>query len=168
MEEEKSEITKILDEAIDSKKNKRKAQIEDTLVIEEKIYELKKEMEKALKEDLDCIRKKKKAVSRLKLLPKVINIVENCNYKEIFLDMNLLKEIKTWLEPLEKGVFPCPEIRDTLLRLLFNLPIETDHFRESEIGKIVMFYSKTKTKQFFITRRIAKKLIQIWIRNIIS
>ncbi|OIR57419.1 MAG: transcription factor IWS1 [Amphiamblys sp. WSBS2006] len=148
------------------KKRSRTALLFDPVSAEENAAALKKKMRETITKDRENIQKRIPGVLRMKLLPSVVEQLEKRPTQEIFLDANILEEIRIWLEPL--GVcltFPCPELRDTLLRLLFSMPIQVDHLRESGVGKIVMFYSRTKTGQFSETKKHAKRLMKKWIQE---
>eukprot|EP00923_Selenidium_pygospionis_P035927 GHVN01063007.1.p2 GENE.GHVN01063007.1~~GHVN01063007.1.p2 ORF type:complete len:173 (-),score=25.21 GHVN01063007.1:647-1165(-) len=163
-EARKEKIGKDFEEAVSEHvKRRQKVKEESHLDMEEKISKLKESMRGAVIKDIEMIKKKKPAKNRLKLFPEVITILHKKNFHETLLDANILEEVRYWLEPLGFEVFPCAEIRDVLIREMFVLPIEKDHLRESGVGKIVMFYSKTSGQYFSNTRKLAKKLIKKWL-----
>jgi hypothetical protein len=86
---------------------------------------------------------------------------------EILLDCGILSAVKMWLEPLPNKSLPAVNLRKTLLELLRNLPIETDHLRDSQVGRIVMFLARRPHESPDI-QRLAKDLISRWSRPLIG
>lgn len=86
---------------------------------------------------------------------------------EIFLDSGILTAVRLWLEPLPNRSLPAVHLRRTLLELLREMPIETDHLRESQIGRIIMFFSRRSREAPDISR-LAKDLVSRWSRPIIG
>lgn len=86
---------------------------------------------------------------------------------EILLDCGVLTAVKLWLEPLPNRSLPAAHLRKTLLELLRTLPIETDHLRESQIGRIVMFFAR-RPQETPAVQRLAKDLISRWSRPIMG
>lgn len=86
---------------------------------------------------------------------------------EALLDCGVLGAIRQWLEPLPNRSLPAVGLRRALLEVLKSLPVETDHLRESGIGKIVLFFAR-RLKEAPEVRRVAKDLVSRWSRPIIG
>jgi len=84
-----------------------------------------------------------------------------------FLENNILSAIKRWLEPLSDGSLPSLDIQTEMMNTLSKMPIETDHLRESGIGKIIAFYTKCERVESKI-RKMAEQLVLKWSRPIIK
>lgn len=132
------------------------------------IQELKKEMENAAYEDANNVEQRKGlATNKLKLLPRVSEVLMRKNLADSVLDNNLLESVRMWLEPLPDGSLPAYEIQKVLLNSLIELPIKTIHLRESGIGKVILFYQKSKRVEPTL-KRIADKLVGNWTRPILN
>ena len=135
---------------------------------DEMIQILKQQMDAAAKKDAELIENGSGiAINKVKLLPKVRDVLSKVNLAEVILDNNLLAEVRQWLEPLPDASLPSYEIQKTLFTALLKLPINTNHLRESGIGKILLFYQKSKRVEPKI-KRVADKLISDWTRPIIG
>eukprot|EP00917_Polyrhabdina_sp_WS-2016_P015307 GHVP01033330.1.p1 GENE.GHVP01033330.1~~GHVP01033330.1.p1 ORF type:complete len:215 (+),score=48.92 GHVP01033330.1:600-1244(+) len=165
-EDRRDSMNKAFDSALDNIKT-RKRSINEDFISEDRVYELKRKMREAVLKDRECIVKRGPALNRQKILKEVQMSLERKIDQEIYLDCNILEEIKYWLEPLKIGVFPCTEMREKLLRVLDNLPIEKDHLLNSGIGRIIYFYSKTISTSMLQTRKLSKGLVKKWTREFI-
>ncbi|OWB54561.1 hypothetical protein B5S28_g411 [[Candida] boidinii] len=134
---------------------------------DEAISELKNMMKEAAYIDSDCVNNKKPATRKLKLLPQVKDTLLKSNLYDSILDNNLLEAVRIWLEPLPDSSLPAFEIQKTLLQELIKLPIKTIHLRESGLGKVMLFYQKSKKVDPSL-KRIAEKLIGDWTRPIMG
>lgn len=86
---------------------------------------------------------------------------------EILLDVGILSAVRLWMEPLPNQSLPAAHLRRTLLELVKMLPVETDHLRESQIGRIVMYFSR-RPRESPDVQRLAKELLSRWSRPIIG
>ncbi len=68
-----------------------------------------------------------------------------------------------WLEPLPDKSLPSFSIQKILFSALTQLPIHTEHLRESGIGKVVLFYTKSSMPVESIKRQ-ANLLVREWTR----
>lgn len=134
---------------------------------DEAISHLKNMMKDAAYLDIDCVNNKKPATNKLKLLPMVKDTLLKSNLYDSILDNNLLEAVRIWLEPLPDASLPSFEIQKTLLNELPKLPIKTIHLRESGLGKIILFYQKSK-KVDPALKRTAEKLIGDWTRPVMG
>jgi len=133
---------------------------------EEKISALKSSMEQAADKDLDAIRNKQPATSKLAMLPLVEATLAKSALHETILDNLLLMTLRRWLEPLPDRSLPAYSIQRTLLTALQKLPITKEHLAESGIGKIIIFYRNSPRVEQSI-RRIADALWVEWSRPIL-
>ncbi|GMF03263.1 unnamed protein product [Ambrosiozyma monospora] len=134
---------------------------------DEAIAMLKHKMKEAAAMDVDCVNNKKPATHKLQLLPQVRGTLLKSNLYDSILDNNMLEAVRIWLEPLPDSSLPAFEIQRTLFNELPKLPIKTIHLRESGLGKVVLFYQKSKKADPSL-KRIAEKLIGDWTRPIME
>lgn len=175
----RQELEAKMERALKRPKVKRRKDEHDLTNDEDELIQiLKQEMDIAAKRDSELISQKDEenntninnkniAINKIQLLPRVDEILSKANLAEVILDNNLLAEIRQWLEPLPDASLPSYEIQKVLFGALLKLPINTNHLRESGIGKILLFYQKSKRVEPKI-KRIADKLISDWTRPIIG
>jgi transcription factor SPN1 len=76
-------------------------------------------------------------------------------------------DVKFFLEPLNDGSLPAYNIQRDIFNALLRLPIEKDTLLSSGIGKIVLFYTKSKRPELGI-KRVAERLLGEWSRPILK
>jgi transcription factor SPN1 len=80
---------------------------------------------------------------------------------------NLLEAVRFFLEPLYDGSLPAYNIQRDLFAALTKLPINKDCLIASGIGKVVLFYTKSKKPELAIKRQAERLLIE-WTRPILK
>jgi transcription factor SPN1 len=165
----RQEIERKLDAALKSGGKKRKKLDGDDIeqMQDEKVSQLREQMRAAAIHDAECIRNGQPAVAKLQLLPRVKAALQKHNLADSILDNNLLETIRMWLEPLPDASLPAFEIQKELFAAIDRLPIKTIHLRESGLGKVVLFYQRSKRPQLSI-KRTADRLIGNWTRPIMG
>ena len=111
------------------------------------------------------------AMHKLRLLPEVVALL-NRNGREIenaIVDPenNLLESVRFFLEPLNDGSLPAYNIQRELFACLAKLPIGKEALVSSGIGKVVLFYTKSKKPEMGIKRQ-AERLLGEWTRPILK
>ena len=126
-------------------------------------------MEKACVADNEARDKKEPAVQKLKLLPQVTALLNRTAVQDSVLDpeTNFLQSIKYFLEPLNDGSLPAYNIQRDIFTALARLPINKDSLLSSGIGKVVLFYTRSKQPDAGI-KRIAERLLGEWSRPILK
>ncbi|CAI4054046.1 hypothetical protein SKDZ_16G3870 [Saccharomyces kudriavzevii ZP591] len=172
----RQELEEKLDRILKKPKVRRTRRDEDDLeqYLDEKILRLKDEMNIAAQLDIDTLNKRIEtgdtsliAMQKVKLLPKVVSVLSKANLADTILDNNLLQSVRIWLEPLPDGSLPSFEIQKSLFAALNDLPVKTEHLKESGLGRVVIFYTKSKRVEAQLAR-LAEKLIAEWTRPIIG
>ncbi|ANB14759.1 Spn1p [Sugiyamaella lignohabitans] len=163
------ELEMKLDAALKKPSSKRRKLDGDDIeqMQDEKISHLREQMRGAAIADAECIKNGVPAINKLKLLPAVRDVLNKQNLADSILDNNLLEAVRQWLEPLPDASLPGYEIQKELFAAIDRLPIKTIHLRESGLGKVVLFYQKSKRPQLTI-KRTADKLIGKWTRPIMG
>ncbi|KAJ3569315.1 hypothetical protein NPX13_g6123 [Xylaria arbuscula] len=153
------------------KVKRRKRKDEDDLEdeMDEKIADLKVRMEKACEADNAARETGQPALHKLKLLPEVTSLLNSRAMQNIVVDpdTNFLQHIRFFLEPLNDGSLPAYNIQRDIFQALLNLPIEKESLRMSGIGKIILFYTKSKRPEIGI-KRMAERLLGEWSRPILN
>ena len=109
------------------------------------------------------------AIHKLKLLPDVVAFL-NRNGNEMenaIADNNVLEGVRFFLEPLGDASLPAYNIQRELFAILSRLPISKDTLISSGLGKVVIFYTKSKKVQPEINRQ-ADRLLAEWTRPILK
>ncbi|KAK9477808.1 hypothetical protein V1514DRAFT_333044 [Lipomyces japonicus] len=163
------EIEERVDAALKTTKKKRRKADEDDLeaMQDDRVIDLRERMRQAAYADAEAVRAGVPATHKLAMLAEVRESVQKHAYADAILDNNLLESVRLWLEPLPDGSLPAYAIQSTLFAALETLPIKTAHLRESGVGKVVLFYHKSRRPQLGI-KRTADKLVADWSRPIIG
>lgn len=172
----RQELEEKLDRIVKKPKARRSRRDEDDLeqYLDEKILRLKDEMNIAAQMDIETLNKRIETgdnslivMQKVKLLPKVVSVLAKANLADTILDNNLLQSVRIWLEPLPDGSLPSFEIQRSLFAALEKLPIKTEHLKESGLGRVVIFYTKSKRVEPQLAR-LADRIIAEWTRPIIG
>lgn len=170
-ERKRREFDRAIDNAMKnpSKRRRKKDEIDLEEEIDEQIAVLKVAMEKACVADNDARAKGQPAIQKLKLLPKVTALLTRTAIQDSVLDpdTNFLQSVKYFLEPLSDGSLPAYNIQRDIFNALAKLPIGKDALLSSGIGKVILFYVKSKRPEAGI-KRIAQRLMGEWSRPILK
>ncbi|KAI1372478.1 hypothetical protein F4677DRAFT_432376 [Hypoxylon crocopeplum] len=149
------------------RKKKDEVDLEDEL--DERIADLKLRMENACQADNQAREAGQPALHKLKLLPEVMALLNRNNNQAAVVDpdTNFLQHVKFFLEPLNDGSLPAYNIQRDIFQAMTRLPIEKETLRSSGIGKVVLFYTKSKKPEVGI-KRMAERLLGEWSRPILK
>lgn len=159
-----------MDQAVKKKTQRRgkRTDIDLEAMQDAQIQNLRKQMQNAAYEDATAVSEKLGlAIHKMKLLPQVKDVLVRKSLADLILDNNLLEGVRIWLEPLPDGSLPGYEIQKVMFNALLELPIKTIHLRESGLGKVVLFYQKSKRVEPGL-KKIADKLVGNWTRPILN
>ncbi|KAL4853818.1 hypothetical protein ACK3TF_005298 [Chlorella vulgaris] len=130
-------------------------------------------MEVAAEEDQKEYDNGRPAVYKLRQLAKVQDVLSTKRLHSELLDAGLLGVLKAWIEPMHDGALPNAKVRETVLRLLHQLPVDCsmedrkEQLKRSQLGKMVMFLFKLPAETA-TNRRLAKELVERWSRPILA
>lgn len=126
-------------------------------------------MEKACRADNEARESGNPAVHKLKLLPDVNAILNRNNVQHAVLDpdINFLQHVKFFLEPLNDGSLPAYNIQRDLFTALTKLNVEKETLLSSGVGKVVLFYTRSKKPEPSI-KRMAERLLGEWSRPVLK
>lgn len=136
---------------------------------DDEIAALKIRMEQACESDNTAREKGQPAIHKLKMLPEVVALLNRNTVQHSIVDpdTNFLQSVKFFLEPLNDGSLPAYNIQRDLFAALAKLPIEKEALLSSGIGKVVLYYTKSKKPEIGI-KRIAERLLGEWSRPILK
>jgi transcription factor SPN1 len=136
---------------------------------DDEIANLKVRMEKACVADNQARENNQPAIHKLKMLPEVVGLLSRNTVQHTVVDpdTNFLQSVKYFLEPLSDGSLPAYNIQRDLFSALTRLPIEKEALLSSGIGKIVLFYTKSKKPEVGV-KRTAERLLGEWSRPILK
>lgn len=133
------------------------------------IEDVRKRMTQAAQLDAVNRREGKPAMHKLRMLPEVVSLLNRNQYVNSLVDpeINLLEAVKFFLEPLDDGSLPAYNIQRDLMNALAKLPINKEALIASGIGKVIVFYTKSKRPEPGIKRQ-AERLLAEWTRPILQ
>ncbi|KAB5546855.1 hypothetical protein GE09DRAFT_1128885 [Coniochaeta sp. 2T2.1] len=152
-----------------AKRRRKKDEVDLEDELDERIASLKVRMEQACVADNDARENNRPAVHKLKLLPEVTTMLNRSSAQDNLLDpeTNFLLSIRYFLEPLNDGSLPAYNIQRDIFTALTKLPIEKESLLSSGIGKVVLFYTRSKRPEVGI-KRMAERLLGEWSRPILK
>lgn len=158
-----------MDQAIKSKTVRRRRTDEDDLerMQDDRIDALKDRMIRAANTDVERISQGQIATEKLKLLKDIVDVLSKADLAISILDNNLLEAVRLWLEPLPDASMPAYQIQKEMIHALTSLPIKTDHLVASGIGKVLVFYQRSKRVEPNL-KKIVNRLIGDWTRPILN
>ena len=106
---------------------------------------------------------------KLKLLPEVVSLMSRGGIKQSLVEPEnrLIEGVRFFLEPLDDGSLPAYNIQRDMLAALTRLPIGKETLTQSGIGKVVLFYTRSKKPEPLI-KRTAERLLTEWMRPILG
>ncbi|EJT98317.1 hypothetical protein DACRYDRAFT_96534 [Dacryopinax primogenitus] len=148
-------------------RRRRRKQDGDDTFADDEVVKLKEQMITAALEDEESIMEHRPALQKLKLLPGVMDILQRQSYQSAILENGLLEAVTRWLEPIKVDKsLPALNIQNALFSVLPKMYIPTDDLRHCDLGKVVLFYTKSPRVQEHI-KRAADQLVDAWSRPII-
>ncbi|GAA5988606.1 hypothetical protein JCM10908_003639 [Rhodotorula pacifica] len=163
-----SRLSAIVKKPAGTKGRKKKQQDEEDLEMlnDEAVATLRKDMLRAADDDREQNELGRPAVNKLKMLPRVVDLMQKTALAETIVEGGLLEAVRAWLEPLSDRSLPALNIQRPLFNLLRTLPIELSALKSSGLGKVVYFYTKCKRVDPQI-KRVADQLVADWMRPIL-
>lgn len=151
-----------------SNRRRKKDGIDLEQMADQEIEEMRRRMAQAAEADNEGRKRNEPARHKLKLLPEVTALLNRTNLRDTIVDpeVNLLESVRFFLEPLSDGSLPAYDIQKDLFASLAKLPVNKDTLVASGIGKVIMFYIKSKKPELSIKRQ-AERLFTDWTRPIL-
>ena len=103
------------------------------------------------------------------MLPDVVSLLNRSHLQDHIVDPDsgIIESMRFFLEPLSDGSLPAYDIQREIFTALLRLPLSSDTLIQSSIGKIVLFYNKSKVVQPEI-KRMAERLLGDWTRPLMK
>lgn len=133
---------------------------------DEEIRNLARRMAQACQQDNDARQVGRIATHKLAILPEVIELMNRNTIQAQIEDpeSEILTSVRFMLEPADQdAALPNYRIQRELFKILSKLNLGRDALKSSELGKVVLFYTKSSQPQPEI-KRAAEKLIGEWMR----
>ncbi|RMD40256.1 hypothetical protein DV735_g4872, partial [Chaetothyriales sp. CBS 134920] len=136
---------------------------------DQEIEDIRQRMVNAAAADNNSVMDGRPAAEKLKMLPEVVALLNRNNWTQAILDpeINLLESVRFFLEPLQDGSLPAYNIQRELFAALAKLPMTKEALISSGIGKVILFYRKSKRPEPAIKRQ-ATKLMEEWSRPLLQ
>jgi len=162
-----SQLDAIIKQPKGMRRRRRKNDGDDTFADDE-VMRVKDQMNIAALEDEEAIMEKKPALAKLRMLPEVMDVLRKQSLQEAIQENGLLEAVTRWLEPIKfDKSLPAMNIQNELFTALQKMDIDTHALRQCDLGKVVLFYTKSPRVQEHI-KRIADQLVETWSRPIIN
>ncbi|EPR79726.1 IWS1 transcription elongation factor [Spraguea lophii 42_110] len=129
--------------------------------VEGKTIKVIDRMKYLLEEDIKLNKEKKAALNRINNLDEIMTDLNYKPFYDTLLKNGILNHLKMWLEPLPDNSLPNHRIKKEILGLLYRMPVRREHLLQSDVGKIINFYSKNLFESKDI-RHLAKDLVKKW------
>jgi len=136
---------------------------------DEEISDIRNRMASAASADSQLLEQGLPATQKLAMLPEVVALLNRNTYVQTILDpdTNLLESVRFFLEPAADGSLPAYNIQRELFAALAKLPLTKEALIASGIGKVIVFYRRSKRPEPAIKRQ-ATKLMEEWSRPILQ
>jgi transcription factor SPN1 len=134
------------------------------------IEEMRNRMRNAAERDNEARSQGRPAMNKLAMLPEVVSLLNRNNairHSLVDPEINLLESVGFFLEPLSDGSLPAYNIQRELFAALARLPVNKDSLIASGIGKVALFYTRSKKAEDSI-RKAAERLVSDWMRPILK
>ncbi len=130
---------------------------------------MRKKMIEAAMHDNEARKAGQVATQKLKLLPEVVAVFNRHQMRNAAFDPDsgLIEAVKFFLEPLSDGSLPAYDVQRELFNVLASNPMPKETLIQSGIGKVTLFYTKSKRAQPGI-KRTAERLVRDWSRPILK
>lgn len=141
--------------------------LDDEVVKDAEAAKLVNEMSEAANADAIANRAGKPAFSKLAMLQDTKERLKAAGpWIHSFIDAGIMSCFRLWLEPLSDASLPSLDIQVFIMDFLDGMPVETQHLRTSQVGKIVMFYTKCPRVTPAV-KKAALLLTRKWMRPIL-
>ena len=150
-------------------KNKKRSEKMSEVKIKESVQIFSTKLREAIVEDQISAKNKKPAFHKLKLLPIIESFLSNYKFQREFLKeegqdagCGILQE---WLKKNADGTYPPINQLTKMIDILYNLKLEIENLKDSQIGKYIMDISKNFKINKGVMKK-AKELVEKWSRQI--
>lgn len=133
------------------------------------IEDMRQRMVKAAANDNEARKQGRIASQKLLLLPQVTGLLGRTALQNAIADPDsgFVEAMKFMLEPLSDGSLPAHNIQRDLFNALTNMHLSQDTLIQSGIGKVAIFYTKSKRPHYSI-KRTAERLLGEWTRPFLN
>merc|ERR1712183_229617 len=154
------------DMIMEKKKKKKRRRDGGTNIsdVDDIVNQMLNDMKVAADEDREAVEKRVPALSKLKILKRVVDHMKKQDMKESFIDMGVYSAISDWLTPIQGYTLPHISIRTELLQVLHTYPTASaETLSSSKVGRAVMLIFK-HPKEIRKNKELAGRLINKWSR----
>lgn len=170
-EQRRLRLDRAMDEALrnPNRRRRKKTGVDVEKAQDDMIEKMRVKMVNAAMADNEARKAGRAAGAKLKMLPEVVSLLNRTHLQANLADpeSGFVEAMKFFLEPLSDGNLPAYDVQREMFAALTRLPINQDTLVQSGIGKVMLFYTKSKRPEPRI-KRIAEKLLGEWTRPILK
>ncbi len=133
------------------------------------IENIRTRMMDAARNDNETRKQGKMPMEKLKILPEVVALLNRPMIQNHIVDpeSGIIEAMRWFLEPLSDGTMPSYDVQREMFTALSNMSVPQDTLIQSAIGKVVLFYTKSKKVQVPV-QRMAERLMGEWTRPMLK
>lgn len=160
-----------MDEALKSHRTSRRKATQDMEErADQELASMRERIGKACEADAVARASGGVATQKLKILPELVELLNRNTIQTQIVDpdVNILEGVRWMLEPADQdAALPNYQIQRELFSILVRLNIGREALKASQLGKVVLFYTKSIQPQPAI-KQIAQRLVAEWMRIILN
>lgn len=128
------------------------------------------EMHDSAEADDQCNVENKLACHKMKMLPKVVTIMNKFQFAVHFVTFDGCKALAVWMKNLPNGKLPNEHLRTELLNCMMRLPITKEALsacnKDMSLGKLVAEL-QNNPQETIENRKTASQLVQRWVKQVL-
>ena len=146
----------------------RKDAIDLEQMADEEVNQMRERMIEAARLDNEAKVRGKAVFHKAKLLPEVLTMLNKQSMQAAVIDpdTNLCEAVRFFIEPLSDASMPAYSIQKGIFEALLKLPLTKEALIASGVGKVVVFYTKTKWTTTEV-KRMAEQLVAEYTRIVL-
>ncbi|KAI9885312.1 MAG: hypothetical protein M1823_002897 [Watsoniomyces obsoletus] len=165
------DLDRRMDEALKNPNRRRRKADEEQLekMADALIDSVRTRMTNAAHNDNEAQKQGKMPIEKLKLLPEVVALLNRPMIQNYLVDVDagVIEAMRFFLEPLSDGTLPSYDVQREMFTALSKMNVPQDTLVQSKIGRLVLFYTKSKKVQVPV-QRMAERLMGEWTRPMLK
>jgi transcription factor SPN1 len=93
------------------------------------VDKLQKKMDRAVRDDNECLANGQPALNKLKLMPALVQTFNMKSLQNTLLERDILCNLRDFLEPKDKNTLPALAVRKTIYDILLKLAVTPEYLK---------------------------------------